>query len=196
MMTITRLYGDLTDLCLSIFDAGAPRQPVEIAERLMDCESIAMHCPEHHFIVPAALLTATRLAQGAPREALEKDLSLAAQRASKVAGGFCGSWGCCGAAVGCGIFAAVLTGSAPKKEADWAQVNQMTARCLENVASVGGPRCCKRVTYLSISEAIRQSPALLGLALGEVPEITCRRFMNSKECRGVNCPYFPKKETR
>ncbi len=72
----------------------------------------------------------------------------------------------------------------------------MTARCLENVASVGGPRCCKRVTYLSISEAIRQSPALLGLALGEVPEITCRRFMNSKECRGVNCPYFHKKETR
>ena len=110
-MTITRLYGDLTDLCLSIFDAGAPRQPVEIAERLMDCESVAMHCPEHHFIVPAALLTATRLAQGAPREALEKDLSLAAQRASKVAGGFCGSWGCCGAAVGCGIFAAVLTGA-------------------------------------------------------------------------------------
>lgn len=189
-----RLYGDLTGLCLSVFDAGQPCQPVEIAERLMDCESVAMHCPEHHFIVPAALLTAARLAQGAKRETLEKDLSLAAQRASKIAGGFCGECGCCGAAIGCGIFAAVLTSASPKKEANWAQVNQMTARCLEHVASVDGPRCCKRVTYLSISEAIRQSPALLGLDLGEVPEITCRRFTQSKECRGVKCPYFPKKE--
>lgn len=192
--TDPRLYGDLIDLCLSAFDAGKPCQPVEIAELLMDCESVAMHCPDHHFIVPAALLTAARLVQGAPRETLEKDLSLAAQRASKVAGGFCGLWGCCGAAVGCGIFAAVLTGASPKKEANWAQVNQMTARCLERVASVGGPRCCKRVAYLSISEAIRQSPELLGVDLGDVPEITCRRFTKNKECRGIKCPYFPKKE--
>lgn len=191
-MNEPRLYGELTDVCLSAFDAGQPCRPIELAERLMGCESVAMHCPEHHFIVPAALLTAARLEQGAPREKLEKDLLLAAQRASKVAGGFCGMWGCCGAAVGCGIFAAVLTGSSPQKEKDWAQVNQMTARCLEQVSSVGGPRCCKRVTYLAMSEAIRQSPALLGVDLGKVPEITCRHFAKNKECRGVKCPYFPK----
>ena len=190
MMTITRLYGDLTDLCLSIFDAGAPRQPVEIAERLMDCESVAMHCPEHHFIVPAALLTAARLAQGAPREALEKDLSLAAQRASKVAGGFCGSWGCCGAAVGCGIFAAVLTGSSPKKEADWAQVNQMTARCLENVASVGGPRCCKRDSFLSVLAAVDFVKEHFGLEM-EKPDVVCTYASQNNQCIGKRCPFSP-----
>ncbi len=192
--TEPRLYGELMDLCLSAFGAGKPSQPVELAERLMDCESVAMHCPEHHFIVPAALLTAARLAQGASRGQLEKDLLLAAQRASTVPGGCCGWYGCCGAAVGCGIFAAVLAESSPKKEAHWSQVNQMTARCLEKIASIGGPRCCKRVTYLAVSEAIRQSPVLLGATLGEVPEIVCSRFTKSKECRGIRCPYFPKKE--
>lgn len=192
--TETRLYGELTDCCLSAFDAGQPRNPFALAELLMDCKSVAMHCPEHHFIVPAALLTATRLMQGATRETLEKDLKLAAQRASKVPGGFCGECGCCGAAIGCGIFAAVLAGASPKKETNWTQVNRMTARCLEQVASVGGPRCCKRVTYLSLGEAMRQSPALLGIDLGETPETTCHRYTQSKECRGVKCPYFPKKE--
>lgn len=180
----------LRAVCREILVGGGPARPLAIAERLMDEPGVAMHCPDHHFIVPAALLTAARMAQGAGPEQLEKDLSLAAERAAKVPGGMCGFQGCCGAAIGCGIYASVLLGANPKKQQGWATANRFTAACLAHVASVEGPRCCKRVTYLALERACALSGELLGVAL-PAEKAVCSRFALNRECRGEACPFYP-----
>ena len=184
-------YQDLSTICLEAFQSEEGLTPFDLAERMMDADSVLMHCPAHHFIVPAALITAARRAQAASEQQLEADLKLAAQRASKVPGGFCGWWGCCGAAVGGGVFASILLDASPKQQEHWALVNQFTARCLDKVASVEGPRCCKRVTYLALAAAMERAPSLLGVDLGEVPPVLCSRFALNDECKGTECPYYP-----
>ena len=65
-----------------------------------------MHGPEHHAIVPGAIIAAVRnTGYPVPEGAIEKAL----ERASKVPGGWCGLYGDCGAAVGVGIAVSVLT---------------------------------------------------------------------------------------
>lgn len=76
--------------------------PIKMAEELMTHPSIKMHGPEHHFLVPAVLLTAY-LNKTNDTNRLEKLLNEGAKRAKNILGGFCGFYGACGAAVGTGI---------------------------------------------------------------------------------------------
>ena len=82
---------------------------------------------------------------GRGRGTFESDLKTAAKRAGEVPGGTCGNYGCCGAAVGGGVFACVWQNTTPMSKSGWSAANAMTARCLDAIASVEGPRCCKRV---------------------------------------------------
>ena len=54
------------------------------SELFMDLEGVPMHGPVHHFIVPAALLTAAAKQSGLAAEILEQKLHTASQRAEKV----------------------------------------------------------------------------------------------------------------
>lgn len=181
----------LCAICMEAHEQTEALAPVALAERMMDHSEVAMHSPDHHFIVPAALITYVRGKQGVEISQLQRDLKKIAERAAKVPGGVCGMFGCCGAAVGCGVFAAVLLDTSPKKKDHWAAINQFTARCLDSIASVDGPRCCKRVTYLALNAAVEHAPKLLGVSLGEPQNIICHRYSLNRECKGLECPYFP-----
>lgn len=176
--------------CLELMAQGNPLSAVETAEQLMALPGLPMHCPYHHFLLPAALLTAARLRTGGTVEQLEKDLKTAKERAGSVPGGFCGQYGCCGAAIGAGIFASVWQGTSPLSKHGWADGNRLTARCLEEIATVEGPRCCKRVTYLALRAAIPAIRELLGVDLGEFPQVRCVYHENNRECRKEACPFF------
>lgn len=179
----------LITLCLERFDGSDT--PLSLAEAMMDQQDVLMHCPAHHFIVPAALLTVALRNAGHSAADLEHALRQAADRAKKIPGGVCGFWGCCGAAAGAGIFAALFLGADPKKEQGWAPANWFTAKCLERVASVDGPRCCKRVTYLTLEAAHQFGPALPGVHLGTFVRPVCHRYLQNTECKGTDCPFFP-----
>lgn len=180
--------------CISAFEAEEPIGVFSLCENIMDDPKLPMHCPYHHYLIPAVLLTVAGKISGETAEMLQKRLKTARVRAGTVPGGCCGQFGCCGAAVGAGIFACVWQGSTPLSKTGWAAGNEMTARCLSASASVEGPRCCKRVTYLTLSAALSAAKELLGLDLGEIPEHTCHHFSQSRECRGTACPFFPKKK--
>ncbi len=184
------LYGELADFCLKQF-SGDRLTPVGLADAMMALPSVPMHGPVHHYIVPAALLTCAAKINGLDAGKLKQQLHLSMERAEKVLPGFCGFWGCCGSAVGCGIFASVLLEVSPMQEHNWAVINAFTSKCLSRVASVDGPRCCKRVTYLSLLEAIRQAPSMLGVDFGLSERPACRRFNDNKECKKEICPFFP-----
>ena len=86
----------LSDKCLELFDQGEPLNATQVAVELLTLPELPMHCPDHHFLLPAALLTAAHSRAGHERALLEKDLRKARERAANIPGGICGDYGCCG----------------------------------------------------------------------------------------------------
>ena len=175
---ITRLAG-----------GAASCNPVEIVDAMMRDSSINMHGPEHHYLIVAALLAAYANAGGVVE--LGKALHNAEQRAKKVPGGICGMWGSCGAGIATGIFTSLITGASPLSEREWSLANRMTSRSLAIIAENGGPRCCKRNTYLAVTHAVGFVKETFGIAM-EVPEqIACEFSHRNKQCRKEKCLYHP-----
>lgn len=163
------------------------KDPLKLMQHLMKLPYIHMHGPEHHAMVPCVILTAYKNCGG--NVELEHGLNEAISRGSKVPGGICGNWGSCGAAIGAGIFVSIATGSNPLNKMVWHLPNLMTSRCLERIASVGGPRCCKRDSYIAIETAIVFASEYLGVQM-PLSTIKCSHSSINKECIKSDCPYW------
>ncbi len=167
------------------------RDPLHMAITLMKSPSVKMHGPEHHFLVPAVLLSAFYNVKGEPAEK-EARIKKARQRAEKILGGFCGFYGNCGAAVGTGIFMSVMTGATPLSQGEWRLSNLMTADSLHTIAEAGGPRCCKRNSFLAILEALRFTKDRFQVEMDASPDrLTCEFHDLNKECKKTECRFYP-----
>ena len=169
-------------VCLS----ETSKDPVAILNRLMKLPFCHMHGPEHHILVGAALLTAFHNAGGDID--LLRALPEMKRRGQGVPGGSCGFWGACGAGISAGIFISILTGSTPLSGEAFGLANRMTARSLEAIGAIGGPRCCKRDSYLSLLEAIDFVKEHFGVEM-EKPEIVCGFSRQNNQCLGKRCPF-------
>ena len=164
-------------------------EPIEMAVSLMNSPRVAMHGPEHHFLVPAVLLSSYyNLISEPALKAIR--IENAQKRASNVLGGFCGFYGACGSAVGTGIFISIITGANPLSKDEWKLSNLMTARSLLAVANIGGPRCCKRTSFLSIIEASDFLKKYFNITLPINKDIKCLFSPLNNECLKINCPFY------
>ncbi|MGN8630200.1 DUF5714 domain-containing protein [Blautia sp. HCP3S3_G3] len=184
-------YAAIREKCLSFFREKEEKNIWEMAMACMDLEGLPMHCPPHHLLVPAVLLTACACKEGKTEEELEKMLAEADKRSKKVLGGFCGNYGNCGAGVGVGIFLSIYTKTSPLSDVTWQWVNEATGRSLLKIASVEGPRCCKRNAFLAFDEAVKIIKERLGLTLERPEKILCHYYPNNKECKKEKCPFYP-----
>lgn len=139
------------------------RNPFVILEKMMNLPFCHMHGPEHHVMVGAALLTAYRNAGGSLD--LQAALAEMYSRGKAVPGGACGFWGACGAGVSAGMYISIVTGSTPLATRAWGLANQMTSKALGKIGEIGGPRCCKRDSYLAIMAAVQFTLEELGVAM-------------------------------
>lgn len=186
-------YQEITKICTGYFNSDEILTIWDLADRVMSLDGLPMHCPPHHYMIPAVLLTVVYKQEKKTALQLEEDLKLILERAKHVLGGFCGNYGNCGAAVGIGIFTSVYLKASPKTEGkNWSLPNRGTGRCLLKIAEVEGPRCCKRNTYLAFEEAADFLEEELGIHLEKNDTVVCRFFRNNRECKGRGCPYFPK----
>ncbi|MDD1647036.1 MAG: DUF5714 domain-containing protein [Methanomicrobiales archaeon] len=176
------------DVITTFCERSGSRDPVAIAMALMHHPAVKMHGPEHHYLIPAVLLTAWSNARG-ERDLLPGRLEKARQRSEWVKGGFCGLLGDCGAAVGTGIFVSVVLGATPVSGPEWRLANRMTARALSIIAEHGGPRCCKRNTFLALQEAVAFAREELGTVMESPGEIRCTFSPLNRECRKEECPF-------
>jgi len=160
--------------------------PVAILERMMELPFCHMHGPEHHVMVGAALLTAYRNAGG--KLELEKALGEMYSRGKAVPGGACGFWGACGAGISAGQFFAIASDSTPLAVESWGLSNQMTARALKSIGQHGGPRCCKRDSYLAVLAAVDFTAEHLGIQMKKTHPVCVRSHLNA-QCRGDLCPF-------
>ena len=176
-------------LCLE----ATSRNPIEVLETMMSKSFCHMHGPEHHVLVGAALLTAyNNCLPDSAKLDMKAALVEVMERGRQVPGGACGYMGACGAAISTGIFMSVITRNTPLSTDTWRLCNLMTARALEQVAENGGPRCCKRDSYLSVLTAIDFVKENLGVEM-QKPEVRCSRSQINNQCIGKKCPFAPKK---
>lgn len=168
--------------------ASDEKDPLRLLETVMALPQVHMHGPEHHIIVPCVLLTAYRNNGG--DIALPESLKEAVRRARQVPGGACGYWGVCGAAAGAGIYMSILLSSNPTHKEAWPIPQRLTAACLNAIADVGGPRCCKRTGRIAVSQAAAFTGEWLGVEM-PLGDVKCRYFRQNRECLFRDCPYFP-----
>ena len=169
-------------LCLT----SASKNPYEIIQTMMAMPFCHMHGPEHHVMVGSALLTAYKNAGG--KLDLEKALCEMQARGRQVPGGTCGFWGACGAGVSAGMFVSIATGATPLATKEWGLSNQMTASALGAIGAVGGPRCCKRDSYLAILKAVEFAKTYLGVEM-ELGEMKCLHSAQNNQCIAERCPF-------
>lgn len=174
------------DSILSVCLNESSKDPVEILNRMMRLPFCHMHGPEHHIMVGSALLVAYKNAGGSID--LEKALAEMHRRGKGVPGGVCGFWGACGAGISTGIFVSIISNSTPLANEPFGLSNQMTARSLNAIGAVGGPRCCKRDSYLSILQAVDFVKEHFGVEM-ETHEVICSFSAKNNQCIGKRCPF-------
>lgn len=165
--------------------------PMEMAVELMKNPAINIHGPEHHFLVPAVLLTSYYNQLNKEDEKVKK-LAVAKMRAKDVKGGFCGYYGNCGAAVGTGIYVSIISGSSPLSKEPWSLANLMTGTALIRMAKIGGPRCCKRNSFTAIMEAAKFTEEHFNVKLFDYENYNpiCSFNKENRECLKTKCPYY------
>ena len=179
----------IINLCLR----ETSRDPVEIIGKMMAEPFCHTHGPEHHVMVGSALLTAYKNAGGDVD--LESALVEMQNRGRSVPGGACGYWGACGAGVSAGIFVSIISKSTPLTAKPFGLSNLMTAEALRRIGSVGGPRCCKRDSYLSIQAAVDFVKERFGVEMAK-SGIVCRYSSEKNQCLGSKCPFSPAARVR
>ena len=179
----TKGLSDILSLCLNT----KSKNPLEIIDKMMSMSFCHMHGPEHHIMVGTSLLTAYKNAGGTLD--LKKALDEMFARGKAVPGGACGFWGACGAGISTGMFISIVTGATPLAEKSWGLSNQMTALALSRIGQIGGPRCCKRDSYIAIISAVEFTNKKLGVKM-ESHKITCKRFSKNNWCIKSRCPFY------
>ena len=169
--------------------ASTDVDPMKMAVSLMRNRVIKMHGPEHHFLVPAVLIACyyNHLGEDDKKRA---SLVMARKRAELVPGGYCGTHGACGAALGAGIFASVISGATPLSEKEWSFSNRITGKSLMAIASKGGPRCCKRDSFIVIGIALEFLQEEFNVELPK-SEVHCEFFERNRQCLFENCSFYP-----
>ncbi len=166
--------------------AETSKDPVKIIEKMMAMPFCHMHGPEHHVMVGAALLTAYKNAGGDVD--LHPALIEMMNRGKSVPGGACGFWGACGAGISTGMFVSIISRSTPLAAEPFALSHQMTSRSLSRIGEIGGPRCCKRDSFLSIQAAIDFVKDRFGVEM-EKSDVVCRYSGMNNQCIGNRCPF-------
>jgi hypothetical protein len=160
--------------------------PAAILEQVMSHPSVPMHGPEHHAIVPAAIVAAIGNAGYIiPDGAVEKAL----ERASKVPGGWCGLYGDCGAAVGIGIAVSVITGATPLTEKPRTLALAATTLALSRMLDEQ-PRCCKRASRIAIQAAVEFLHDRLDITLPQNTKVKCTYSLRNRQCALTSCPFY------
>ena len=179
----------IVGLCLN----ETSNNPIDILEKMMNLPFCHMHGPEHHVMVGAALLTAYHNAGGDIN--LPSALSEMMNRGKSVPGGACGFWGACGAGISSGMFVSIISKSTPLAVEPFALSHRMTSKSLGAIGEIGGPRCCKRDSYLSILSAVAFVKEHFGIEM-KTTEVVCTHSAQNNQCIGKRCPFSRRKKKK
>jgi hypothetical protein len=163
--------------------------PMKIALLLMKHPAIQMHGPEHHYLVSCTLLSA--LKNLGKFKIDDSSLDEAISRGKKILLGSCGFWGVCGSAAGVGIVVSIATKATMMSDKERSLAMQAVSEVLNEIAKIGGPRCCKASTFAALETAVKFFEREFKIKFSlENPQPCYFKVLNDKECLGDKCPYF------
>jgi hypothetical protein len=169
------------------------KDPKDVVKRALSHPSFKFHGPEHHSLVPAAILIAMKNRGITKTDGTPITLEIILEgirRGSKIPGGFCGYAGTCGACVGAGVAVALFVGSTPTKGPERKVAHRVTTNAL-CLSQDGLVRCCKRATYYGLTAAMNLLREEYNIDLGEVPEQkSCEYAVKNRDCEEESCPYY------
>lgn len=162
--------------------------PVEIVKAIMHNDYVNIHGPEHHFLDGAAFLVAYKNAGGVVD--LEYALNELANRTIKMPGAMCGQWGVCGSTASVGAALSIVHQTGPLSNDDfYKQHMEYTSAVISDMSKIGGPRCCKRNAFLSLSYAVKFVKEKYGINM-EIEDIKCEFTGFNQQCIKSNCPFY------
>ena len=84
----------------------------------------------------------------------------------------------------------LFTNATPLSKAEWKLSNLVTARCLQAIAVQGGPRCCKRDSFLAVITAAEFLRDEFGITLDVDQPVQCTFSDLNEECLFEECLYY------
>ena len=184
---------DAVEFLQRLAELDTSTDPKDVADKAMSHPSFKFHGPEHHGLVPAAILIAMKnrgvtMPDGA---SITYEVVLEGiRRGMKIPGGFCGYAGTCGACVGAGVAVALFVGSTPTRGPEKTISHKATTDALY-LSQDGLRRCCKRATYFGLTAAMDLLRKEYDVDLGESPEHkSCKFSTKSRDCEEASCPYY------
>lgn len=162
--------------------------PIEIVKNIMHKEFINMHGPEHHFLDGASFLVAYRNCNG--KIDLNNALAQLKERAIKMPGAMCGYWGICGSTASIGAALSIIHQTGPLSDNDFYKEHmEYTSSVIDMMSKLGGPRCCKRNAFLSLSKAANFVERKYNINM-KLENTLCEFSSWNKQCIKEKCPYF------
>jgi hypothetical protein len=164
------------------------KNPIDIVNEVMHKDFINIHGPEHHYLDGASFLVAYKNA-GSTID-LDKALAMLAERTIKMPGAMCGFWRVCGSSTSLGAALSIIHEVTPLSSFVYYNDNmEYTSSVIQKMSEIGGPRCCKRNAYISITKAVNFVKDKYGIEM-EISNINCEFSSKNKQCLGLKCPFF------
>ena len=163
------------------------KNPIEIAKSIMHKDFVNIHGPEHHFLDGASFMVAYKNSGGDID--LDKAIDILAERTIKMPGAMCGYWGMCGSVASVAAVLAIIHEVSPLSSSTYYAENmEFTSSVINKMSEIGGPRCCKRNAFLSLSSGVRFVKEKYGVEM-ELDGIECEFSSWNKQCIGTRCPF-------
>ena len=177
----------VNDIIKSICMTNTGTDPIALAVSIMQSPLVMMQGAEHHFIVPAVLLTCcyNLLNQ---KYKLAQRIQLAEKMAKEAAPVCTDNIGSCGAAIGTIIFFNIFLDSDIKGPQDL-DLNIVKTETFKRIAQMGEPRCCKRDTYFAIEETIDFLKKELKIILPK-SDAKCTFSLRNQACKREDCTFY------
>lgn len=164
--------------------------PIDIVKELMRKNFVSIHGPEHHFLDGAAFLVAYKNAGG--NLDLTGALTELADRAIKMPGAMCGQWGICGSVASVGAALSVIHKTGPLSDDEfYKQHMEFASSVLSAMSKLGGPRCCKRNAFLSLTYGAKFVKEHYGSEM-QTSKTVCEFSNFNQQCLKVKCPFYQK----
>lgn len=167
----------------------AGTDPVDLVVQIMNSPQIKMHGPEHHFILPAVLATCMRNHLGIKLD-IAQVLDKVEKRAIDETPRECDfKGGNCGAAVGAGVYLSMHLAGMRSEDEIVVMQKEITDASIKAIHDHGGPRCCKRDTYLTLDASLKYFKEKLNIEL-PYSEAKCTFSLRNQSCGMEKCVYY------
>ncbi len=175
--------------------AASGKNPMEIAEALLQGPFLPSLGAEHHAIVAVSLLTALKnfgqvsLPSGDVRNITYADIQEGIRRMKQLPACTCAYHGACGAGLGVGACISIILDATCAKDIERTLTMRASNAALTAIANSGGPGCCKQSVRTAVLTGVELIKELFRIKLPISYQRCFHMQHTSHGCKGIYCQF-------